>query len=51
MLGKPMVLTIVGHDIPTGSDNHSSSLEESYSGWWFGTVFMFFPYIGNNHPI
>ena len=21
----------------------------SYSGWWFGTFFIF-PYIGNNHP-
>ena len=21
-----------------------------YTGWWFGTCFCFFPYIGNNHP-
>ena len=20
------------------------------SAWWFGTFFMTFPYIGNNHP-
>ena len=37
------MLTIVGHDIPTGSDNHSLSLG-SYSGWWFGTVYISWPF-------
>jgi hypothetical protein len=25
------------------------SILQWYTGWWFGTFFIF-PYIGNNHP-
>ena len=43
-LTKSIIFQRGGEKPPTSYDI------EIYTGWWFGTFFIF-PYIGNNNPI